>query len=59
MGEDLGGGVSEAELAYLARHEWVRSAEDVLWRRSRLGLHVPEGTAARIDDYLSQAALAG
>lgn len=59
MGEDLGGGVSEAELAYLARHEWVRSAEDVLWRRSRLGLHVPEGTAVRIDDYLSQAALAG
>ncbi len=59
MGEDLGGGVSEAELAYLARHEWVRSAEDVLWRRSRLGLHVPEGTAARIDDYLGQAVLSG
>ncbi|MBU6418231.1 MAG: glycerol-3-phosphate dehydrogenase [Proteobacteria bacterium] len=59
MGEDLGGGVSEAELAYLVRYEWVRTAEDVLWRRSRLGLHVPEGTSARIDDYLSRAVLAG
>ena len=59
MGEDLGGGVSEAEAAYLARHEWACVAEDILWRRSRLGLHVPEGTAARIDDYLGRTKRAG
>ena len=53
MGKDLGGGVSEAEIAYLASNEWARSAEDILWRRSRLGLHVPEGTAARLDTFLA------
>lgn len=52
MGKDLGGGISEAEVAYLARHEWARSAEDILWRRSRMGLHVPTGTAERLDQYL-------
>lgn len=52
MGEDLGGGLSEAEAQYLLHHEWARSAEDILWRRSRMGLHVPEGTAERLDKYL-------
>lgn len=52
MGEDFGGGITEAEVLYLARHEWVRTAEDILWRRSRMGLHVPPGTAQRLDDYL-------
>ncbi|EKM98932.1 glycerol-3-phosphate dehydrogenase [Acidocella sp. MX-AZ02] len=59
MGEDFGGGISAAEIAYLATQEWARTAEDILWRRSRLGLHVPEGTAARIDDYLSRMQRAG
>lgn len=49
MGMDLGGGITEAEVAYLAAHEWAQSAEDILWRRSRMGLHVPIGTAERID----------
>lgn len=58
MGADLGGGISEAEVAYLARHEWARSAEDILWRRSRMGLHVPEGTAERLDQCLHDQLLA-
>lgn len=53
MGEDLGGGLTEAEITYLAMHEWARSADDILWRRSRMGLHVPPGTAARLDHYLA------
>ena len=52
MGRDLGGGLSEAEVSYLADQEWARSAEDILWRRSRMGLHVPEGTVERLDQYL-------
>jgi glycerol-3-phosphate dehydrogenase len=32
-------GLYEAELDYLCREEWAREAEDVLWRRSKLGLH--------------------
>jgi glycerol-3-phosphate dehydrogenase len=32
------GALSAAEVRYLMRHEWARTAEDVLWRRSKLGL---------------------
>ena len=32
-------GLYEAELHFLHDHEWARSADDVLWRRSKLGLH--------------------
>lgn len=53
LGTDFGGTVTEAELRYLVAEEWVTSADDVLWRRSRLGLHVPDGTAARIDAWLA------
>lgn len=38
MGRDLGHGLSEAELEHLVRREWAMSAQDVLWRRSKLGL---------------------
>ena len=40
MGRDLGGGLSEAEVAYLRREEFAHTADDVLWRRGKLGLHL-------------------
>ena len=39
--EDIGpwfGPLSAAEVRYLMKHEWARTADDVLWRRSKLGL---------------------
>ncbi|MEN9417586.1 MAG: hypothetical protein RI988_1206, partial [Pseudomonadota bacterium] len=39
LGAEIAPGLHEAELDFLVRHEWARSAEDVLWRRSKLGLH--------------------
>ena len=48
LGDDIGGGLTQAELGYLRAHEFAVEAEDVLWRRSKLGLHVPAGTAARL-----------
>ncbi|WP_454886637.1 glycerol-3-phosphate dehydrogenase [Sphingomonas oryzagri] len=53
MGEDLGGGLHTREVDYLVREEWARTAGDVLWRRSKLGLHVPLGTAERLTQYLA------
>jgi glycerol-3-phosphate dehydrogenase len=38
-GPQVAPGLHEAELQYLHDHEWARSADDVLWRRSKLGLH--------------------
>lgn len=52
LGPDLGGGLHARELDYLADHEWAMTAEDVLWRRTKLGLHLPPGTAAAVDEYL-------
>lgn len=42
LGADLGGGLTERELDWMRREEWARTAEDVLWRRSKLGLHTTE-----------------
>jgi len=38
------------------RHEWARTAEDVLWRRSKLGLRVDAADAARLDAWMRAAA---
>jgi glycerol-3-phosphate dehydrogenase len=40
LGSEVAPGLYEAELNYLIEHEWARTAEDVLWRRTKLGLHM-------------------
>jgi glycerol-3-phosphate dehydrogenase len=37
-GRDLGAGLTEGEVDWLVRHEYARTAEDILWRRTKLGL---------------------
>ena len=55
--EDLGAEIAEglyaAELRYLRDHEWARTAEDVLWRRTKLGLHLPPDAAAAVTAWFS------
>ena len=48
MGHDFGAGLSERELQYLVRTEFARTAEDVLWRRSKLGLRLTVEQAAAV-----------
>ena len=55
LGRDFGGGLTEAEVTYLRDQEWARTAEDVLWRRSKLGLHVPPGTREALRAFLGEA----
>ena len=38
LGPRFGADLTGAEIRYLMRHEWAETAEDVLWRRSKLGL---------------------
>jgi glycerol-3-phosphate dehydrogenase len=54
LGEDLGGGLHTREVDYLVSNEWARTAEDILFRRTKLGLHVPPGTADRLTAYLGR-----
>lgn len=50
LGRNLGG-IFEAELQYLVEHEWATTVEDVLWRRTKLGLHLGETATARVADW--------
>ncbi len=57
LGEDFGGGLFAAEVDYLVAREWARAPEDILWRRSKLALHMPADTAARLAVYLKEEGL--
>ena len=56
LGAEIGPGLYEAELDYLRRNEWAVDAEDVLWRRSKLGLHMPEAARRHVADWFDAAA---
>ncbi len=53
LGDHLGDGLYSAEADYLVRHEWAVTAEDILWRRSKLGLGASPETAGRLAHWLS------
>jgi glycerol-3-phosphate dehydrogenase len=42
LGHHFGGPLYAVEVEYLINHEWARSAADILWRRSKKGLHTPK-----------------
>ena len=49
LGPDLGGGLTEREVAWMRDREWAKTADDVLWRRTKAGLGMTPaelGTAA-------------
>ena len=52
MGEELAPQLYAAELEYLLKNEWAHNSADILWRRSKLGLHVPTDTAHKIDRWI-------
>jgi glycerol-3-phosphate dehydrogenase len=53
LGRDFGHGLTEAELTWLIEREWATTAEDVLWRRSKLGLVMTPAEAREIAAYLA------
>ena len=56
LGQDFGAGLSEAELTYLMDAEWAQTAEDVLWRRSKLGLRLGPVEACAIEAWMQARA---
>jgi glycerol-3-phosphate dehydrogenase len=52
LGRRFGWNLTEAEVRWLVREEWARTADDVLWRRSKLGLRLSETEAAALADYV-------
>jgi glycerol-3-phosphate dehydrogenase len=47
LGQDFGAGLTARELDYLKAEEWAMTAEDVLWRRTKTGLHLSPSQRAR------------
>ncbi|WP_280570289.1 glycerol-3-phosphate dehydrogenase [Chromohalobacter sp. 296-RDG] len=55
LGEHFGADLYAAEVDYLRDHEWARTAEDILWRRSKLGLRLSDDEHFRLADYLTRS----
>jgi glycerol-3-phosphate dehydrogenase len=55
LGQCVAPGLHEAELDYLVAHEWARSADDILWRRSKLGLHMSAQDREAVEMWLSRS----
>jgi glycerol-3-phosphate dehydrogenase len=55
LGRSFGAGLHAAEVGYLMRREWAQTAEDVLWRRTKLGLRVTAEEAAALDEHMAAA----
>lgn len=54
LGATFGADLTEAEVRYVMQHEWAETAEDVLWRRSKLGLHLDAAEQKRLADFMAQ-----
>lgn len=56
LGEHFGAGLYARELDYLLDHEWAKTAEDVLWRRTKAGLHMSPFQIEAVERYIVQRA---
>ncbi len=59
LGKHFGGLLYQAELDYLVEHEWARTAEDVLWRRSKKGLQLSTEKIADVIRRIESGVLVG
>jgi len=54
LGLHFGGGLYQREVNFLVKDEWALSAEDILWRRTKLGLRLSEQEAATLSSWLKE-----
>ena len=57
MGEEIAPGLYAAEVEYWMQHEWATNATDMLWRRSKLGLHLPQDTQQKLETWIAEQSL--
>jgi glycerol-3-phosphate dehydrogenase len=53
LGIHFGAGLYEREVVHLVENEWAMTADDVLWRRTKLGLRISEAERSRLSDWIS------
>ncbi len=54
VGENFGGGLTQIEVEHLVEHEWATSADDILWRRSKLGLTLSRQQQTHLEQWLQE-----
>jgi glycerol-3-phosphate dehydrogenase len=54
LGQSFGADLTEAEVDYLIAEEWARTAADVLWRRSKLGLRLTAAETAALEAWMAR-----
>ncbi len=57
LGQHFGGDLYEREVEWLMRQEWARTSDDVLWRRTKQGLHFSKEEAVALNDYMAAIAV--
>lgn len=53
LGQDFGASLTEREVRWLITHEFARCADDILWRRSKLGLRLSAEEIQTLDAWMS------
>jgi glycerol-3-phosphate dehydrogenase len=53
LGTHYGASLYAREVRYLVDHEWARSAEDILWRRTKQGLYLQDAERALLETDLA------
>ncbi len=54
LGEDFGAGLTEREVKYLIKYEWAQTAEDIIWRRSKLGLRMSDAEISKLVQWIEE-----
>ena len=52
LGEHFGSGLYQLEVDYFIKHEFVQDVDDILWRRTKMGLYLSSGQQTQLIDYL-------
>ncbi len=56
LGARFGADLTAAEVRSLMTNEWAQTSDDVLWRRSKLGLRISEAESAALESFMAQSA---
>ena len=57
LGQAFGQTFYQAEVDYLVRHEWAKNADDIIWRRTKLGLTLDKTSIMALENYLNPTLL--
>ena len=55
LGQHFGAGLYQKEVEYLIKHEWALTVDDVLWRRSKLGLYLSKDEQEKLTQFINHA----